>query len=100
MEEIASKMLKLCKEKEQEQLKAKNVGIDVTDCPFFNNSKCVGSNRECENYQNCIFRQLKRKEQECEELKAQNKEIKQEQADKTNSAYKQANDEIYQYIKT
>ena len=54
----------------------------------------------CIDNPDCHFKQLKRKEKECEELKAQNKQIKQEQADKINSAYKQANDEIYQYIKT
>ena len=46
-------------------------GVDVSGCEHFNDSgnyNCRGC-RRCNDNPNCYYKQLKRKEQECEELK-------------------------------
>lgn len=55
-------------------------GVDVKDCYYYNNGKCLGCyalNKKncistygiCKEIDDCHCKQLKRKEQECEELK-------------------------------
>ena len=56
-------------------------GIDVSKCGHYHYRKCeidydewnneIIRYNECQNNPNCYFKQLKRKEQECEELKKQ-----------------------------
>ena len=56
-------------------------GINVSNCKYFNNGWCLLS-ESCDAIKykpcgdmtlfDCYFKQLKRKEQECEELKAEN----------------------------
>ena len=48
-------------------------GVDVVGCKYFNRFRSICHNKnlccDCEKNQDCYFKQLKRKEQECEELK-------------------------------
>ena len=54
-------------------------GVDVSECGHYHYGKCeidydewnneIIRYNECQNNPNCYFKQLKRKEQECEELK-------------------------------
>lgn len=59
-------------------------GIDVSKCEFYCEEYCNLSNdrnerlpfaEKCTGYCDCCFKQLKRKEQECEELKEKQKEL-------------------------
>ena len=56
-------------------------GIDVSECEFYCEEYCNLSNdrnerlpfaEKCTEYSDCCYKQLKRKKQECEELKAEN----------------------------
>lgn len=96
-------------------------GIDVSECKFFQTINREDYDVEidnccCETYvpcsseykHNCYYKQLKRKEQECEELKAQLKQVKylhEVQDEKLidelateNKKYEQALDEIAELI--
>ena len=48
-------------------------GVDVAGCKYFNRFRNICHNKnlccDCEKNQDCHYKQLKRKEQECEELK-------------------------------
>ena len=53
-------------------------GVDVSECKHFKNATCIAdylltdmnfSEAKCELCKNCYYKQLKRKEQECEKLK-------------------------------
>lgn len=55
-------------------------GVDVSGCKHYKNRNCIAdylltdmdfSEAKCELCKNCYFKQLKRKERECEELKKQ-----------------------------
>ena len=60
-------------------------GVDVRGCKNFSCGKCEEENKipitinhftaDCRMYPNCYYKQLKRKEQECEELKKQHIEL-------------------------
>lgn len=64
-------------------------GVNVSECEFYssNSGNCLEFNgkytidicdsAKCSNNPNCYFKQLKRKEQECENLKAEEKYLKQ-----------------------
>ena len=49
-------------------------GVDVAGCKYFNRFRNICHNKnlccDCEKNQDCHYKQLKRKEQECEKLKA------------------------------
>ena len=49
-------------------------GVDVAGCKYFNSFRNICHNKnlccDCEKNQDCYFKQLARKTQECEELKA------------------------------
>ena len=56
-------------------------GVDVSKCEFYCEEYCTLSNdrderlpfaEKCTGYSDCCYKQLKRKEQECEELKKAN----------------------------
>lgn len=60
-------------------------GIDVSKCKYYTDNVDYLSNKDwtcraemfntcCEDYPNCYFKQLKRKEQECEEYRKVNDE--------------------------
>lgn len=75
-------------------------GVDVSKCKFINNiyfSPCGG----CKNDDNCYYKQLQRKEQECEKWKEKWNIGFQKFCDKDNELqrYKQALDEVEQLIK-
>ena len=47
-------------------------GVDVSGCKYFANNKCLmlcATGTACDVYPYCYYKQLKAKEQECEELK-------------------------------
>ena len=48
-------------------------GVDVSGCKYFNRFRNICHNKnlccDCEKNQDCYYKQLARKEQECEELK-------------------------------
>jgi hypothetical protein len=48
-------------------------GVDVAGCKYFNRFRSICHNKnlccDCEKNQDCYYKQLARKEQECEELK-------------------------------
>jgi hypothetical protein len=50
-------------------------GVDVAGCKYFNRFRSICHNKnlccDCEKNQDCYYKQLKRKEQECEELKSE-----------------------------
>lgn len=90
-------------------------GVDVSKCEFycftanFHKCDCLGGkarenstvgNLNCEDNQNCYFKQLKRKEQECEKLKQWKEDAKNlfktqiDNADKIVNRYKQVLDKI------
>lgn len=93
-------------------------GVNVSECEYRNwqNFCCCDNSKEnegeeritgiggCEYNPNCYFKQLKRKEQECEELKQWKKDAENlfrtqtDNADKIINRYKQALDEIEEYI--
>lgn len=61
-------------------------GVDVSECKHFGNRTCLVnylltdmtfSEAKCELCKDCYFKQLTRKEQECEELKEKVKELRQ-----------------------
>ena len=52
-------------------------GVDVSECKHFEDEECLNPSEtvaNCEASPNCNYKQLKRKEQECEELKKVNDE--------------------------
>lgn len=70
-------------------------GIDVNECMFLQFGRCEATrdvygdcNYDCkdDDMKNCYYKQLKRKEQDCEQLKAENETLKQhfKQIDLTN----------------
>lgn len=82
-------------------------GIDVSECAYLkllDNGvyDCIAGTQQCLKYRvcecnhNCYFKQLKRKEQECEELKFNEKKFRIDaaRAKMKASKYKQALDEI------
>ena len=82
-------------------------GVDVSECNFRlerdNQQKCECSHAtgfgvicDCEKWHNCDFIQLKRKEQECEELKEQLDSVVREWEEYT-ELYKQVLDEIEEF---
>lgn len=90
-------------------------GVDVSECEHQTYEKCAINFEEwngeiiryldCSNYPNCYFKQLKRKEQECEKLKQWKKDAENlfktqtDNADKIISRYKQVLDEIEKITK-
>ena len=56
-------------------------GCDVSGCVYRAEEKCILKDDECHFFPNCDHKQLKRKEQECEELKVENKKLKEELLD-------------------
>lgn len=56
-------------------------GVNVAECEYFNRFRNICHNRnlccDCDKNQDCQYKQLERKEQECEELKAEIKHYKQ-----------------------
>ena len=50
-------------------------GVDVSGCEYYDKNKpsltCTCEEYSCSECYNCYYKQLKRKEQECEELKKQ-----------------------------
>ena len=50
-------------------------GVDVAGCKYFNRFRSICHNKnlccDCEKNQDCYYKQLARKEQECEKLKSQ-----------------------------
>ena len=50
-------------------------GVDVSGCEYYDKNKpsltCTCEEYPCSEWYNCYYKQLKRKEQECEELKKQ-----------------------------
>ena len=43
-------------------------GVDVSGCTFINFPNCMAYHEPCDKFPNCIYRQLARKTQECDEL--------------------------------
>ena len=96
----------------------KKINIDVSNCMYLDGNYCPNHDTKCDFVDNCYFREYKRKEQECEELKKEQLEIKkylgishksilerleelQERRDELsekNLSYEQALDEIYLII--
>lgn len=88
-------------------------GVNVAGCCCFENGKCLwqkkyyesGITPDCNDVEDCYYKQLQCKEQECERLQSENEELKKEYwkleqgndfiAEK-NSYYKQALEEIKQ----
>lgn len=96
----------------------KEIIIDVTnleECKYFKGVGCINSPFKfwgctklggmCSEHPNCYYKQLKRKEQECEELKQWKKDAENlfktqtDNADKIINRYKQALDEIEELAK-
>lgn len=53
-------------------------GIDIIECQYFDlseNYECYCNHRACKDCPNCYYKQLKRKEQECERLKEENEKL-------------------------
>lgn len=98
-------------------------GVDVSECNFGlernNQQKCECSHAtgfgvicDCERWHNCYYKQLKRKEQECEELKREIafrnngklsdkiRAIVFKNLNDENSKFKQGLDEIEEFIKS
>lgn len=82
-------------------------GVDVSKCPAMNTYNVFGQedkpccykyHKYCNTVLNCYFKQLKRKEQECEELKEQLDSVVREWEEYT-ELYKQALDKIEQEVK-
>ena len=50
-------------------------GVDVAECEYFNRFRSICHNKnlccDCKENPNCYYKQLKRKEQKCEQLKAE-----------------------------
>lgn len=90
-------------------------GIDVSECKHYNPEqyfKCNIGCCHCEENPNCYYKQLKRKEQECEELKKKkeenekfyltryvNKESRCLELEHERNYYKQALEEIEKIVK-
>ncbi len=78
-------------------------GIDVSKCVFNYSEICCEIDDEyCFKDNNCYYKQLKRKEQECEELQEKIKKYSKinEQDTKDFAKYKQALDEIEKQVET
>ena len=85
-------------------------GIDVSKCGHYHYGKCeidydewnneIIRYNECQNNPNCYFKQLKRKEQECEELINQRDKFEYGNniLEHERNNYKQALDEIEEFI--
>lgn len=87
-------------------------GVDVSGCGHLEDKEACGSmdcqSIECEKNPNCLFKQLARKTQECEELKenlnnSEKWRIKSEELNKNfeleNTRYRKALEEIEEYVK-
>ena len=87
-------------------------GVDVSECEHLQYKGCnfaqclikmASFDLKCEGY-NCYYKQLKRKEQECEELKQWKEDAENlfktqtDNADKIINRYKQALDEIEKFM--
>ena len=97
-------------------------GVDVAECEYFNRFRNICHNKnlccDCGKNQDCCYKQLKRKEQECDKLYIQlkadgeyhkeeenalrkiikNKKERNIELYKENKKYKQALDEIEKYL--
>ena len=78
-------------------------GIDVNKCQHYGkcSTYCYIVDELCSDNPNCYYKQLKRKEQECEELKSENftfEELIKTQEELIDN-YKQAFDEIKNYVR-
>ena len=58
--------------------------VDISECNYYDNGLCMNGDtglvntcfiNQCSDYKNCYYKQLQRKEQECEELKKWKNEV-------------------------
>ena len=85
-------------------------GVDVSECSYYQHNMCTATKDDygdcslcCQDYDmnDCYYKQLKRKEQECEELKSENftfEELIKTQEELIDN-YKQAFGEIKNYVR-
>lgn len=75
-------------------------GVDVVGCKYFNRFRSICHNKnlccDCEKNQDCYFKQLARKTQECEELENKIKKLRKNLAleIETNDRYRKVIEEI------